>query len=56
MYRSFKLVHEYASISEITELQNLESKTRRLSCEICMKVMAKYLYGSEEYIELIVRK
>jgi len=56
MYLSFELVHEYVSISEITELQHLESKTRKLNCEICMKVIAKYLYASEENIELIVRK
>ena len=56
MYLSFNLEHEYASISEITELQHLESKTHRLNCEICMKVIAKYLDASEENIELVVRK
>jgi hypothetical protein len=56
MYLSFNLVYEYVSISEITELQHTECKTHKLSCEIRMKDVAKYLDGSEEDTELIVRK
>jgi len=56
MYLTFNLVYEYMSISEITELQHIECKTHRLSCEVRMEDTAKYLYGSEENTELIVRK
>jgi len=56
MYLSFNLVYEYVIISEITELQHIECKTHRFICEVRMKDIAKYLYGSEDNTELIVRK